>query len=592
VWVVLFFVLASTGLRAQNQGNDDRTEGFRVLTWNVHLFGSSLLGFGGRYADDLRRVDIIGAQLARLAETGLDVVVLQEVWDDGMGDRLAKSAGFPYAASGRDRTLRGDVERTVLGSGLMILSRYPLSRVEQVAFPRTEGYDTFTSKGFLMCEVTLPDRTVGLVTTHLHTGGGKDTQANRAAQIEAIGKAITARGADGACLPYVIAGDFNTPRSSQDRYPDMLAALGDGKHPVVDAWAIAETTLPDSGVTVASFNTLRRFFSGGRQSTSYAIDYVFLRPDGDGRLPFEVRRAEVHRFVLADGEQSFGTNPEADDTTSPVVDLSDHLAVEVALVPAPTVTPPVLEALPASLVKSLGTTFTHYVDVFGVRVLAAAKVPTPKVLHAAHVLAQYIDNDEDGKADDPRVLETLRRRGAMLVMGPSERFFNRFDFEVMEEAGVELGQDLYGEETHPEGSSLSHGFDATLEEIWHLVSHGWAETYPEAFAFERGSRLAQAMDLARGGYHRRVPRTYPREAWYSYDDRTCDYSCQVAEYFYWGLTSHLGAQDYPGRAQEIGEEWRLPTPQALKTGDRAIWTLLTDSAWRLPTVLPDGSYGR
>ena len=52
--------------------------------------------------------------------------------------------------------------------------------------------------------------------------------------------------------------------------------------------------------------------------------------------------------------------------------------------------------------------FTKQVLVFGVVVVATADTADRKVLHAAHVLAQYLDNNEDGKPDHTAVIANLR----------------------------------------------------------------------------------------------------------------------------------------------------------------------------------------
>lgn len=239
--------------------------------------------------------------------------------------------------------------------------------------------------------------------------------------------------------------------------------------------------------------------------------------------------------------------------------------------------------------------FTKHVEVFGVLVVASEATPDAKVRHAANVLAQWLDNDEDGKPDDAKVHAALVREGAFLVMFASEREAerSRFDPEGLEESGFRMGQDLYGDETLPGGPphvKRQGRFDATLEEVLHLVSNGWVAAHPKAFGYGPGSRLTDAMDRARGGRFRRIPRRYPREAWYHYDDRTCDYQCQAAEYLYWALTSLLGGQDYPGRAEEIADEWECATAAKLQERDPAVHALLTDEAYKLPKKLPDGTY--
>ena len=243
--------------------------------------------------------------------------------------------------------------------------------------------------------------------------------------------------------------------------------------------------------------------------------------------------------------------------------------------------------------------FDRFVNVFGVVVVATPRTEEGKIVHAANVLAQYLDNDEDGRVDDPDLHEALLEEGAHLVMfdteNEAERLMRRVPFERLERAGFHMGQGLYGEETLPKGPphvKRAGRFDASLEEVLHLVSNGYGIVYPDQLGYEPGTQLTNAMDTARGGHFPRVPRRYPDEAWYHYDDRTCDYQCMAAEYLYWAITTLHGAQDYPGRAREIANEWETPTPELLRQRDTAVVELLEDPAFRLPSRMPDGTYRR
>ena len=50
----------------------------------------------------------------------------------------------------------------------------------------------------------------------------------------------------------------------------------------------------------------------------------------------------------------------------------------------------------------------------------------------------------------------------------------------------------------------------------------------------------------------------------------------------------LGAQE--NRLDEIGHEWKLNTQDLVKTKDIAVYSLLTNPIYKMPTVLPDGTY--
>ena len=52
---------------------------------------------------------------------------------------------------------------------------------------------------------------------------------------------------------------------------------------------------------------------------------------------------------------------------------------------------------------------------------------------------------------------------------------------------------------------------AYLEEILHLVTDcGYANAYPEIFGEYKGTKIALAMDKARGGYFEKIPKRYPK----------------------------------------------------------------------------------
>jgi hypothetical protein len=232
------------------------------------------------------------------------------------------------------------------------------------------------------------------------------------------------------------------------------------------------------------------------------------------------------------------------------------------------------------------SSFNRKVTVFGIDIYAVKAVEDVKLLHAANVMAQYLDNNEDGIIDNQLVLEKMIINKAFMVMWKSQ---NDLDVDLPNDR---KGQDLGNDETHP--NFVSNGktgeFDASLEEVLHIINNaGHSYAYPQAFGQNIGSELANAMDIARGGQFMTLPSTYPSNAWYTYEDQSCDYSsCQTIEYMYWAITSMLGAQE--NRFNAIGNEWKLNTRQKVENTDTAIFTLLTNPTYKIPTILPDGSY--
>ena len=257
-------------------------------------------------------------------------------------------------------------------------------------------------------------------------------------------------------------------------------------------------------------------------------------------------------------------------------------------------TQPLFEVKPTNNApRGFDRLFTKQVEIFGISIFATTKTPDSKILHAAGLLAQYLDNDNDGQPDNQQVLKAIHRSKGAVVMSATKRETEKIDLHRYIPEKVWDGMTilvLHAEDTHPKGAS--HGvFDAAYEEILHLItSAGYANAYPDIFGEKRGTAIALAMDQARGGYFRRAPRKYPDRAWFTYDERSCDYGCQITEYIYWGITSILGAQNFPGRLDNISQEWKLNTAAKVKAGDPTLYQLLTDPKYAFPAKLPDGKY--
>ena len=234
--------------------------------------------------------------------------------------------------------------------------------------------------------------------------------------------------------------------------------------------------------------------------------------------------------------------------------------------------------------------FTKYIEVLGLGIYAEANVEDAYVLHAAHILAELLDNDEDGEVDDQTLWAELLSQEALVPMfnGEGSPAENEF-FENYRGEGV--GAVLYNNEIDP--SQPGHwGADATIEEIMHTInSIGHRVIYPAAFELDpNSSKLTQAMDVARGGQFIAHPGTYSDDAWYHYDDTTCDYGCMAIEYLYWAQVSNMGILDDAQTCAGIANEWEPCSRALLESMDVLMYALITDPQYKLPQLAPNGAY--
>ena len=243
-------------------------------------------------------------------------------------------------------------------------------------------------------------------------------------------------------------------------------------------------------------------------------------------------------------------------------------------------------ALPSwgsDLKNAINETFPNQINVYGVKIIGTEITPRKDIEKASRILKQWLDNNGDEKPDNSLVVDELIKNNAILAIGKTENDLeNSFDnlIDILEDSDV----DIDNFERSLIGLISDEPNIAYLEEILHLVPQvGYANAYPEVFGEFKGSRISKAMDIARGGFFEITPKAYPENSWYHYYDRSCEYSCMITEYFYWSLTSLLGAQI--NRYDEISDEWELNTPKKMER-DKLIMELLQDKKYQIPKILP------
>lgn len=152
-------------------------------------------------------------------------------------------------------------------------------------------------------------------------------------------------------------------------------------------------------------------------------------------------------------------------------------------------------------------------------------VAPEKLAHAANVAAEWLDNDEDGKIDEPRLLDAFQQTRPVVLMTANEmapvaeqKLISAFD-------GY-LTQALYAFETNPAGQQR----DASQEEIHHIIMNaGWQTLSPATFSEikDDNSTLYQAWKVA------------DENELYVYQDPTCGDRCKVTEFVYMATAAYM-----------------------------------------------------
>jgi endonuclease/exonuclease/phosphatase family metal-dependent hydrolase len=228
-----------------------------------------------------------------------NIVVLQEAFT-GAAQAIGRDAGYRYVVNGPSRSdkedmpgsaedgsfiagaqwEKGETEGKLLGSGLQLMSDYPVVKVRRMTYPpfACAGFDCLANKGALLVTIRVPDSVspIDIVTTHLNSRGASGVSDNRSlhayARQGALLTAFINRYHDPS-YPLVVAGDFNVgsgaPRrralgaqiAGWYRKGEILSAL----HEAAAHRAIEANAVPPDALTALYRAKDWQFFASGRR---------------------------------------------------------------------------------------------------------------------------------------------------------------------------------------------------------------------------------------------------------------------------------------------------------------------------------------
>lgn len=298
----LIAVVAST-CASPLLGQDSRVKDVSVVAYNVHLLPKVALKVAGKRSNSEYRSQAIAERLAQF-----DILGISEAFDPAYSRTLI--AGLEKQSGDELSIVKGPgrTGRHLIGSGLLIASRFPVVETHTITYSHasrfvTSGFkaDGFAAKGALHVRLQLFEDSQAYLDcflTHLESR----SQEARGRQIEQFAEFVADQSQPQ--VPLILLGDFNieaAPEDPESQYQTLLAALYDSNQRLMDAGH--NVTKGPKGTSNAITE------DGGRR-----IDYIFLSENpASSKVRLELLQTQHLRLI--DEKVKEGS-------------LSDHLAVK------------------------------------------------------------------------------------------------------------------------------------------------------------------------------------------------------------------------------------------------------------------------
>ncbi|MCW7554639.1 endonuclease/exonuclease/phosphatase family protein [Endozoicomonas gorgoniicola] len=216
----LFYAIDKKPTLLSSESDNELT----VITYNIKAF-PDYIGL----VLDLNKVDSRVRYLSQAdALRKADVLVFQEAWDSYSRDTLKKKLHDIYPHS--YDPIPESYHLRPLGSGLLALSRYPITNttfVNYQDYQDLQGDDDYSNKGAAYFKIDKNGKAYNLITTHAQAGGGNNSIAARREEFRIIKREII----DSKALaipnhePLLVLGDFNTDFYDKKQFGHLQSIL-------------------------------------------------------------------------------------------------------------------------------------------------------------------------------------------------------------------------------------------------------------------------------------------------------------------------------------------------------------------------------
>ncbi|KAH0789319.1 Endonuclease/Exonuclease/phosphatase family protein [Histomonas meleagridis] len=203
-----------------------------------------------------------------------DIVCLNEAFHFGSYTvkefiKSMKSRGFQYIVSSKSVKF---ISKRLIDSGVLILSKLPITETSDITYESGCSYDDFAAKGSVYAKIQInPNDSINVFSTHLQASYGSVTETDysvRSDQLRALNEFMVQH--QNGNSPMILLGDLNINSIGEGKeYVHMLDTLK------IDNFELIDTLKVSNGEHLSTTSVLNQ--PGDKElMTNESIDYIML----------------------------------------------------------------------------------------------------------------------------------------------------------------------------------------------------------------------------------------------------------------------------------------------------------------------------